>query len=293
MFSPSPQAIEAPKVPATNGVSKGAKGKKAPPAKSATPTVPQPANSKLVPSDRYLFKDFEAWPQTSLSTFCPRPAENLIPTPCVKSLQLSPWNPPPPQYRAKGHLLYLSLTTLEGESVQLTCTFRGWFVSRSNTVNFDPTPRPSPKDFFAHSLLDLLHGLSPAFTAAFAPIITREQTGSTPARDILAISPLQQALPAQPWLVSPVPAVTADPVRQQIAYLLTGAVGSEGLEGARDWNDDLQLARELPRATMQDRVNREKNLARNHAEFTATCLKGCQAIAVRSCFCCPSFGIDG
>lgn len=202
---------------------------------------------------------------------------------CVKSLAVSPWNPPPPQYRAKGHLLYLSVTTLEGESVQLTCTVRGWFVSKSTTVVFDPTPRPSPKDFAAHSLLDLLHGLSPKFSSTFSSLVSKTQQegadGARP-RDILAITPIQQALPAHPWLVEPATTTVADPVRQQVSYLLSGATGPDGMEGAKDWNDEIQQAREMPRETMQDRVNREKNLARVQAEFTAACVKGVLGIAV-------------
>lgn len=242
------------------------------------------AATKLVASDKHLFNDFEGWVQTPLSTFHPRPVENLNAASCVKSYGVSPWNPPPPQYRAKGHLLYLSVTTLEGESVQLTCTVRGWFVSRSTSVVFDPTPRPSPKDFAAHSLLDLLHGLSPIFSTAFSKLVGKAQ--DAPAaddrrpRELLAITPIQQALAANPWLVEPAVTTTADPVRQQVSFLLSGATGPDGMEGAKDWNDEIQQAREMARETMQDRVNREKNLARIQAEFTAACVKGVMSISV-------------
>ena len=217
-----------------------------------------------------------------MSTFHPRPAENLHAASCVKSYGVSPWNPPPPQYRAKGHLLYLSVTTLEGESVQLTCTVRGWFVSRSTSVVFDPTPRPSPKDFAAHSLLDLLHGLSPIFSSSFSKLVGKAQDASAEGarpRELLAITPIQQALAANPWLVEPAVTTTADPVRQQVSFLLSGATGPDGMEGAKDWNDEIQQAREMARETMQDRVNREKNLARVQAEFTAACVKGVISIA--------------
>jgi protein TIF31 len=219
---------------------------------------------------------------TSLADFHPRASENVTPAACVKSIGVSPWNPPPAQYRSKGHLLYLTLTTLEGESVQLTCTVRGWHVNKSTTVSFDPSPRPSPKDHSCHSLIDLLHGLSPAFTEAFVKLVVGDPNNPSPAavRDVLAISPMQQAIAASPWLANALPAIASDSLRQQSAFLHTGAVGSDGLAGARDWNDEIQQSREMPRESMQDRVVREKNLARTQAEFTATCVKGALAVAV-------------
>ena len=271
---------EAEERPAANGSAK-ANGK----SKKAAPT-PAPASKartivKLVKGTVAPFSETDDWAASPLSQFHARPIEAPNPPAALKTLTVSTWNPPPPQYRSKGHLVYLALTTLEGESVQLTGTVRGWFVSKSTTVSFDPMPRPAPKNVEAHSLIDLLHGLSPAFTSAFHQLLAGGAAASNvhPPREILATAPIQQAQPAHPWLVKPQAAHVADALRQQLAYLHTGAVGVEGLEAARDWNDELQQGRELGKETMQDKVNREKHLARVHAEFTNACVRGVVSVA--------------
>lgn len=270
---------EAEERPAANGSRANGKSKKS--AFAPAPTSKARTVVKLVKNEVAPFSETDDWAASPLSQFHARPIETPNPPAALKTLTVSTWNPPPPQYRSKGHLVYLALTTLEGESVQLTGTVRGWFVSKSTTVSFDPTPRLAPKNVEAHSLIDLLHGLSPAFTSAFHQLLAGAAATSSihPPREILATAPIQQAQPAHPWLVKPQAAHVADALRQQLAYLHTGAVGVEGLEAARDWNDELQQGRELSKATMQDKVNREKHLARVHAEFTNACIRGVVSVA--------------
>lgn len=66
----------------------------------------------------------------------------------------------------------------------------------------------------------------------------------------------------------------------QLAYGYTGATTVDGLEGARDWNEEIQNARELPRSTTQERILRERVLQKTHAEFTAASVRAVIAIAV-------------
>lgn len=264
--------------PAVNGSSKpNGKSKKSAPA----PPTAKKSTVKIVQSTTRPFSESDDWTSSPLSQFHARPVETPNPPAALKTLTVSTWNPPPPQYRARGHLVYLALTTLEGESVQITGTVRGWFVSKSTSVTFDPTPRSAPKDVQAHSLIDLLHGLSSTFTGVFHTLLAGGGATSSihPPREILATAPIQQALPAHPWLVKPQAAHVPDSLRQQLAYLHTGAVGVEGLEAARDWNDELQQGRELGKETMQEKVNREKHLARVHAEFTNACVRGVVSVA--------------
>jgi protein TIF31 len=60
----------------------------------------------------------------------------------IKSLSLSPWNPPPYNLRNRGHLLYLQVTTNEGEHFSITSHVSGFYVNRSTGHKFDPRPRP-------------------------------------------------------------------------------------------------------------------------------------------------------
>src|SRR5262249_24545025 len=140
----------------------------------------------------------------------------------IKSLSISQWNPPPYHLRQRGHLLYLQLTTNEGEQHQITATVSGFYVSKSSSNKFDPFPRPAPKNHHAHSLLSLISMLSPSFIEAFGEL--QKINGR---KDLLTTFPFQNAIPANPWLV-PLSYTQgnqhqADPTRAQESYLIGGA----------------------------------------------------------------------
>ncbi|KAJ9118180.1 hypothetical protein QFC22_004084 [Naganishia vaughanmartiniae] len=227
-----------------------------------------------------LFEDFPALPSTSLSTL-----PTHLPTPahpsCVRSLIFSPFNPPAPQYRQRGHLVYLTLVTLEGDAYMLVCTTRGWHVAKSTapSVSFDPAPRAGA-NHAAHSLVDLLHALSPQFTATLRALQT--SSSSPTAREPITTVPVPQYPSSYPWLIkrpSDSSAQQPDLLRTQLAFGYTGAVTPDGLEAAREWNEELSSARELPRGSPAERMTRERMLQKTHAEFTAACVRGAMAIA--------------
>jgi len=193
----------------------------------------------------------------------------------IKSIALSPWNPPPYHLRSKGHLLYLQVTTVEGEQHQITSHVSGFFVNKSSNSRFDPFPRPSPKSCSAHSLLSLISRLSPSFEASLK---TLQELGSL--RDPLSAFQLSNAIPASPWLVpqstSALSAHIPDICRTQESYLVCGAENTETL---RDWNEEFQTTRELPRETVQDRVFRERVTSKLFADYNEAAAQGAVLIA--------------
>ena len=228
-----------------------------------------------------LFSEWKGLPRSDVSKL--PLAMPAVPHPaCLKSLIFSPFNPPPPHLKQRGHLVYLTVVTLEGEAHMLVCTTKGWYVARSNapSVSFDPAPRTQPKEISAHSLIDLLHAISPAFTNTLRGL---QGQASNPAlaREPIATVPIPQYPPAYPWLATAPShsAVNPDLIKTQLAYGYTGAITPDALEGARDWNEELQNAREMPKGSAQERVLRERILQKTHAEFTAACVRGSMAIA--------------
>lgn len=193
----------------------------------------------------------------------------------VKTLSIAPWNPPPPPYRQRGHLLYLQLTTLEGEQFQITSHVSGFFVNKSSNSKFDPLPKATPKVLIAHSLLTLTQLLSPSFRETFHKLLEANNK-----RDPLASFQLTSALPSNPWLVSPLSSSAtthqSDLTRTQETYLLAGVDNTETL---RDWNEEIQSTRELPRETVQDRVFRERLVAKIYAEFNDAAARGAVLVA--------------
>ncbi|KAL9603250.1 MAG: hypothetical protein Q9219_001271 [cf. Caloplaca sp. 3 TL-2023] len=203
------------------------------------------------------------------------PPSQELPLKVIKSLSVSSWNPPPPPYRQRGHLMYLQLTTNEGEQFQITSHVSGFFVNKSSNNKFDPMPKASPNTTVAHSLLTLIQSLSPSFGVLFNRLLEANNK-----RDPLASFQLTSALPSNPWLVSAPSVSTAahqpDLTRTQETYLLSGVDNTETL---RDWNEEIQSTRELPRETVQDRVFRERLIAKIFAEFNDAAARGAVLVA--------------
>ncbi|KAI1632128.1 eukaryotic translation initiation factor 3 135 kDa subunit [Biscogniauxia mediterranea] len=215
--------------------------------------------------------DFDA--PAKLSTIIPKEEEPAPKT--VKSVSLSPWNPPPYHLRQKGHLLYLLVTTNEGEQYQITSHVGGFYVNKSSNSKFDPSPRAAPKGHSAHSLLTLLSQISPSFTDSFEQLLQFNNR-----KDPLATFQMTNAIPAAPWLVpsqsSPLCAHSPDITRTQEGYLIAGVDNTDTL---RDWNEEFQSARELPKETVQDRVFRERFISKLFADYTDAAARGAILVA--------------
>ena len=218
-------------------------------------------------------EDYKFDAPASIRTLLPPPQEQ--PPKTVKSLIVSPWNPPPHHLRQKGHLLYLQLTTNEGEQYQITSHVSGFYVNKSSNSKFDPFPRLAPKNASAHSLLSLISNLSPLFSSLFAALLELNNR-----RDPLANFQITNAIPYSPWLVTPASSSLnihqPDLTRTQETYLMSGVENTETL---RDWNEEIQTTRELPRETVQDRVFRERLTSKIYAEFNEAAARGAVMVA--------------
>ncbi|KAL4754030.1 clustered mitochondria protein [Aspergillus terricola var. indicus] len=221
----------------------------------------------------HLLAKYDISGSSSLKTILPR---SEAPAPkTVKSISLSQWNPPPHHLRQKGHLLYLQVTTNEGEQFQITSHVSGFFVNKCSNSRFDPFPKTIPKKGSAHSLLNLISQLSPSFDAAF-----KDLQESNNQKDLLTTFPFQNSIPSSPWLVAP-PASNAnahqpDITRSQENYLISGVDNAETL---RDWNEEFQTTKELPRETVQDRVFRERLTSKLFADYNEAAARGAVLVA--------------
>ena len=240
----------------------------------AVPSAPtdKPANASTSGAPHAL-TDYTLENPPSMRTIIPSDQDQ--PSKTIKSLGVSAWNPPPPFLRQQGHLLYLQLTTNEGEQYQITSHISGFFVNKSSNSKFDPFPRPPPKNAAAHSLFSLISILSQSFTGSFAKLLEANNK-----RDPLANFQLTNAIPSSPWLVAPTATFLSshqpDLTRTQETYLLSGVENTETL---RDWNEEIQSTRELPRETVQDRVFRERLISKIFAEFNEAAARGAMMVA--------------
>jgi protein TIF31 len=211
----------------------------------------------------------------SLARLVPQQARPLrfFPT-CLRNLAISSWSPPPQHLKVRGQLLYLQVGTLEGETIFITASTHGFYVNRSTSSKFDPLPRPNGEDYHSNSLFDLLCGYSAQFLSNFAKIFNDPLS----VRDFFAVVPLSNCVPAAPWLARS-HNHTADALRPQTAFLLTGTTSLDSLEGTRDWNEEIQSARELPRSSLPERHIRERALARLYSEFSKSAANAVPKVA--------------
>jgi protein TIF31 len=222
-----------------------------------------------VPETAFTNYDFDA--QSHLSQFVPTSFQRTAPQ-CLKSFGLSGWNPVPHPQKLKGDLLYLVVTTLENETVHITSNVRGFFVNNSSNNKFDPSVKRAPsaeKLTESHSLITLLQHVSPLFASNFDKL----QTFITD-HHMLEVLPVNTTLQAYPWAVKPYPH-TFDLARPADALL---NYGTDSVDSLRDWNDELQSHRELPRTNLQERVLRERLINKLQAEFTDAAVKGAMAV---------------
>jgi protein TIF31 len=229
---------------------------------------PKPESPETTPLSDY---DFKAG--GNVKTLLAPPQDPAPKT--IKSISVSPWNPPPYHLRSKGHLLYLILTTNENEQHHITSTVAGFHVNKSSNATFDPSPRQAPKAHQAHSLLQLIEKLSPSFASTFNVYLEHTQK-----RDPLTFFQLSNAIPANPWLV---PASNSsnkthqpDLARTQESYLIAGVENTETL---RDWNEEFQSTREMPKEAVHDRVFRERLTSKLFADYNDAATRGAMLVA--------------
>ncbi|CAI5757928.1 unnamed protein product [Candida verbasci] len=182
----------------------------------------------------------------------------------IKSLTVSQWSPVPSFQKQKGDLLYLSLTTLENEILQITCHFSGFFVNKSSSVTFNPDLKTNEKGKFYKSYLlyDLISSISPLFSK----IIEENESNLYKSTEF----PESYLLPTNsflsyPWVIPQKNCnVIPDISRSQLPLISNGVDGSDYI---KEWNNDIQILKELPSNSIQERIIKDKLIHKTLFEF--------------------------
>ncbi|XP_015597388.1 LOW QUALITY PROTEIN: clustered mitochondria protein homolog [Cephus cinctus] len=197
----------------------------------------------------------------------PQAKEQKCP-PCLKVLTTSGWNPPPGHRKLHGDLMYLHVITLEDKQYNLTACARGFFVNQSSKEIFNP--KPATPSHLCHSLIELLNQLSPAFKRGFAAM-QRRRTQRHPFERVA--TPYQLYAWSAPQTEHTIDAIRAeDTFSSKLGY-------EEHIPGqTRDWNEELQTTRELPRKNLPERLLRERAIFKVHSDFVAAATRGAVAV---------------
>ncbi|XP_056414428.1 clustered mitochondria protein homolog isoform X2 [Hyla sarda] len=190
------------------------------------------------------------------------------PLQCLKVFTMSGWNPPPGNRKMHGDLMYLYVITMEDRHVSITASTRGFYLNQSTAYTFNP--KPANPSFLSHSLVELLNQVSPIFKKNFATL-QKKRVQRHPFERIA--TPFQ----LYSW-TAPQVEHAMDCVRAEDAY--TSRLGyEEHIPGqTRDWNEELQTTRELPRKNLPERLLRERAIFKVHSDFTAAATRGAMAV---------------
>ncbi|XP_071789622.1 clustered mitochondria protein homolog [Asterias amurensis] len=204
-----------------------------------------------------------------------RPLVNLQPiskesrvASCMKVLTVSGWNPPPGTRKMHGDLMYLYVMTMEGTSHHITASTRGFYINQSTQEMFNP--KPAEQKHSSHSLIELLNKVSPIFKKNFAQLLKKRAQRHPFER---VPTPFQ----VYSWM-APQMEHTIDSIRAEDAY--TSRLGyEEHIPGqTRDWNEETQTTRELPRKNLPERLLRERAIFKVHSDFVAAATRGAMAV---------------
>ncbi|KAH8297469.1 hypothetical protein KR044_012340 [Drosophila immigrans] len=186
----------------------------------------------------------------------------------LKVLTTSAWNPPPGPRKLHGDLMYLYVVTMEDKRFHISACSKGFYINQSTDDCFNP--KPDNPSHLSHSLIDLLSHISPSFRRAFQAIQKRRTMRHAFER---VATPYQVYQWAAPQLEHTVDAIRAeDAFSSKLGY-------EEHIPGqTRDWNEELQTTRELPRKTLPERLLRERAIFKVHGDFVTAATRGAMAV---------------
>ena len=183
--------------------------------------------------------------------------------------------PPTPQRKLIGDLAYLRIQITGTQDLFVTAIPTGFYINKSTATLFDPSPVIDSPNCHAHALLDCLLLASPDFASLWNASLEAGQerlqltAGDSPLQALhraavqkFAPRALDAVLFKPSWLVPdhtveewPTPKEHAPrPLEQD--YPLFGLDLATGVQ--RDWNEELQSAREMPVGTLQERLERAR-----------------------------------
>lgn len=186
----------------------------------------------------------------------------------VKVLTTSAWNPPPGPRKLHGDLMYLYVITMEDKRFHITACPRGFYINQSTEEVFNP--KPDSPSHLCHSLIDLLAYVSPTFKRNFGVMQKRRSMRHPFER-------LATSYQVYAWC-SPALEHTIDAIRAEDTF--SSKLGyEEHIPGqTRDWNEELQTTRELPRKTLPERLLRERAIFKVHSDFVGAATRGAMAV---------------
>lgn len=220
---------------------------------------------------------------TQLASYFITPEE---PIKCFKALNYSGFNPVPAVRRLQGDFFYLDFTPLETElqPIVICASSRGFYITQTKQGKFNPLPVVAPAsnkkvDPAANPscLSSTLSGCISLYSAKFKKSLEESLQAH---QNMIAQESGPAVYPPIAWLSRPTPNKTHefDLGRAESDLMkITETAVMASIQG-RDWNEEMQFAREMPRGTVAERIERDRALYRIHAEYVDAAKEAAMAI---------------
>ncbi|KAI9979861.1 hypothetical protein PInf_027585 [Phytophthora infestans] len=200
---------------------------------------------------------------------------------CVQSIVFSGYNPPPGPRKLAGDLLYLEVVAAGDNSrYHITSHVNGFFVNRSTATKFDPRPHKTVPAH-SHLLVDVLSNVSPKFKESYGALLAKaaslaKEGPSSIEWMVAAGSSLGGKLPWNTPVAAAMEEHSYDLNRAEDELCTTYGMDERGV--LRDWNEEYQCCRELPKDTLKAEIVRARVMYKIVAEFVEAATKGAVAI---------------
>jgi len=198
--------------------------------------------------------------------------------------------PPSPRRQLLGDLCHLRINITEKEAVFVTAVRDGFCQNKSTTALLNPAPH-RVKPNLHHSLLDCLSETSPKFSQMWNAALEAAQerlaltSRDEPLQALYRVaknsqmSSLDAVFVRPSWLVPLPPTHLKDEIAHPPLPLIQDTYGLDWTSGIqRDWNEELQSAREMPVSTIQERLERARVIHKVLLDFGDASYKSVKAI---------------
>ena len=186
----------------------------------------------------------------------------------VNVFEFSAFNPVSSERAMAGDFFYIHVRVIHGVHFFLTANSKGFFINESTSSKFNPAPNADYPVF--SNLLDFLLTVDKSFKSKFTEF--KDSAQNFTANETPALIFQRET---NKWLNL---SNCGDSSKSEMKSLENDNLHGLDPSGMRDWNEELQNCRELPKTNHLMEINREKALITTKADFLDAAILGAKAI---------------
>ncbi|EFA85223.1 150 kDa protein [Heterostelium album PN500] len=191
----------------------------------------------------------------------------------LRRIDRSGWAPVPGYRALLGDLFYMEVELVDiRETLFITANVIGFFINQSTINTFNPAVS-SKYGATHHNLYELLSQYSPIFARGLKSLLKRISRRNS-------YEMIPNSIPVNTWTL-----------KQNRSFHYNIAAASESnidvhdpeMRGQpRDWNEEFQALRELPRGSISERILRDRAFYRVNSDFVESAIRGAKLVVSKT-----------